>query len=49
MKRFLCGTYEIRIIGAAVERCCSRWAEADLPFWELSRQSEIEASCNIFR
>ena len=47
MLSFIRGSYAIELIGASVERCFSRWAGSGIPFWEITRSSEISARCRL--
>ena len=48
MLRYIRGTLEIEITGAALERCLNRWTAAELPFRDLQRLSELTARCRIY-
>ena len=38
---------ELRVTGAAPERCLNRWTAADLGFWRLCQESELDFSCRV--
>ncbi len=39
---------ELRVTGAAPARCLNRWAAADLAFWRLRQESELDFTCRVF-
>ena len=48
MLRYLRGTAEIEVTGAAFALCLNRWTAADLPFWRLERTSELVFRCRVY-
>ena len=48
MLRALRETLELRVIGAAPARCLNRWTAADLSFWSLRRETELEFTCRVY-
>lgn len=48
MLRFLRGTAEIEVTGAADALCLNRWTAANLPFWDLHTQSELVFRCRVY-
>lgn len=47
MLRFLRERLDLRIRGAAPERCLNRWTQADIPFRDLRREGDLSFRCRI--
>ena len=48
MIRRLRGSLELELYSASLERCLTRWAQAEIPFWDLRRQDSLTARCRIY-
>ena len=47
MLRVFGETLKLRVTGAAPARCLNRWTAADLAFWALKRESELDFTCRV--
>lgn len=48
MKRFLRGTAEVKLTGAALELCLNRWAKSRIVFWDLHKEDDLTARCCFY-
>lgn len=49
MIRYLRGTIQLEVTGAALTRCLNRWSAANLSFWDMQQQSELVFQCRIYK
>ncbi len=48
MLKYLRGFARVRISGASPEDCLNRMTRADLPFWDLRKETEMVVSCCVY-